>query len=77
MITVEDIAYVRVAVDDLHAQERFLLDFGMHRVERTDHALYMRGAGTQPLIHISELRTDDFRPGVGFIAASNCDESFQ
>jgi catechol 2,3-dioxygenase-like lactoylglutathione lyase family enzyme len=70
MITVEDIAYVRVAVDDLQAQERFLLDFGMHRVERTDHALYMRGAGTQPVIHISEPHTDDFRPGVGFIAAS-------
>ncbi|SRR6266446_734570 len=70
MIAIEDVAYIRVAVDDLEAQERFLLDFGMHRVHRTDRALYMRGAGTQPVIHISELRTDDYRPGIGLIAAS-------
>jgi catechol 2,3-dioxygenase-like lactoylglutathione lyase family enzyme len=70
MITIEDVAYIRVAVDDLETQERFLLDFGMHRTHRTDRALYMRGAGTQPVIHISELRTDQYRPGIGFIAAS-------
>ena len=73
MITIEDVAYIRVAVDDLEAQERFLLDFGMHRVHRSDRALYMRGAGTQPVIHISELRTDDYRPGIGLIAASPAD----
>jgi catechol 2,3-dioxygenase-like lactoylglutathione lyase family enzyme len=73
MITIEDIAYVRVAVDDLQEQEQFLLDFGMHRVERTDRALYMRGAGTQPVIHISELGTEEFRPAVGFMATSLTD----
>jgi catechol 2,3-dioxygenase-like lactoylglutathione lyase family enzyme len=73
MIPIEDIAYLRVAVDDLDEQERFLLDFGMERVGRTDRALYMRGAGTQPVIHISELRSDDYRPAVGLIPASPAD----
>jgi catechol 2,3-dioxygenase-like lactoylglutathione lyase family enzyme len=73
MITIEDVAYIRVAVDDLEEQERFLLDFGMLRVHRTDRALYMRGAGTQPVIHISELRSDEYRPAIGLVAASLAD----
>jgi catechol 2,3-dioxygenase-like lactoylglutathione lyase family enzyme len=81
MITIEDAAYLRVAVDDLDEQERFLVDFGMRRVDRTDRALYMRGAGTQPVIHISELRSDDYRPAIGLVAASladleNCARAF-
>lgn len=73
MITIEDVAYIRVAVDDLAEQERFLLDFGMQRVDRTDRALYMRGAGTQPVIHISELWSDAYRPTIGLVAASLVD----
>jgi hypothetical protein len=73
MITIEDIAYLRVAVDDLQEQEQFLLDFGMQRAGRTDRALYMRGAGTQPVIHISELRSAGYRPTVGLVAASQAD----
>src|ERR1700737_2794956 len=73
MITIEDIAYLRVAVDDLEEQERFLVDFGMRRANRTDRALYMRGAGTQPVIHISELRSDEYRPTIGLVATSLAD----
>jgi catechol 2,3-dioxygenase-like lactoylglutathione lyase family enzyme len=73
MITIEDVAYLRVAVDDLAEQERFLLDFGMQRADRTDRALYMRGAGTQPVIHISELQSDAYRPTIGLVAASLAD----
>jgi catechol 2,3-dioxygenase-like lactoylglutathione lyase family enzyme len=73
MISIEDIAYIRVAVDDLDEQERFLRDFGMQRAARTDRTLYMRGAGTQPVIHISELRSDQYRPTVGLITASLAD----
>lgn len=73
MITIEDVAYVRVAVDDLDAQARFLTDFGMQPVRRTDRSLYMRGAGAQPVIHISELPSDDFRQAIGYIAASRAD----
>jgi len=70
MISVEDVAYVRVAVPDLEAQERFLTDFGMHKVARTENALYMRGAGRQPVVHISELPTRAFAPGLGLIAST-------
>ncbi len=73
MINVEDIAYVRVAVPDLEAQERFLTDFGMHKVTRTERALYMRGAGRQPVVHISELQSPAFAPGLGLIASSLAD----
>jgi catechol 2,3-dioxygenase-like lactoylglutathione lyase family enzyme len=70
VINIEDIAYVRVAVPDLEAQERFLTDFGMYKVVRTETALYMRGAGPQPVVHISELQTPGFAPGLGVVASS-------
>lgn len=73
MIAVEDIAYVRVDAPDLGAQEAFLTDFGMKTVLRTDAALYMRGYGTQPVIHVTHLRTDGFEPGIGLIARSQED----
>ena len=73
MIRIEDIAYVRVAAPDLEAQESFLTDFGMVTVERTDDALYMRGYGTQPVIHITHRAHDGFIPGIGLIAASQGD----
>jgi catechol 2,3-dioxygenase-like lactoylglutathione lyase family enzyme len=73
MITIEDVAYLRVAVDDLQQQEQFLLDFGMQPARRTARAVYMRGAGTQPVIHISELRSEEYRPAIGLVAASRTD----
>ncbi|MDP9083040.1 MAG: VOC family protein, partial [Pseudomonadota bacterium] len=50
--------------------EKFLTDFGMHKVAHTGSALYMRGAGGQPVLHISELQRPSFSPGIGLIAAS-------
>jgi len=73
MIAVEDIAYVRVEVSDLDAQEQFLTDFGMKSVLRQDDALYMRGYGTQPVIHITHLRREGLSSGLGLIAASRED----
>jgi catechol 2,3-dioxygenase-like lactoylglutathione lyase family enzyme len=55
MILVEDIAYVRVRAPDLDLMESFLTDFGMVREKRTDTALYMRGAGSSPVVHVTEL----------------------
>lgn len=73
MIAVEDIAYVRVDAPDLAAQEKFLTDFGMKTVLRTDDALYMRGYGTQPVIHVTHLRREGFVNGLGLIASSRAD----
>lgn len=73
MIAVEDIAYVRVDAPDLGAQEAFLTDFGMQTVLRTADVLYMRGYGTQPVIHVTHLRHDGFTNGLGLIASSHAD----
>jgi len=55
MIAVQDIAYVRVRAPDLDLMEAFLLDFGLQRAERTAERLYMRGTGSDPVIHVTEL----------------------
>ena len=73
MIRVKDIAYVRAAAPDLDSQERFLTDFGMITVKRTEDMLYMRGYGTQPVIHITHRAHEGFVPGIGLIAGSQED----
>lgn len=72
MIKVEDIVYVRFRAPDLDQMEAFLLDFGMVRTKRTDTALYMRGTGPDPIVHITEKGEAGF---VGFAlqAASEAD----
>ncbi len=54
VICVEDMVYARYQAPDLDVMESFLTDFGMRRVERTAQALYMRGSGTAPVVHITE-----------------------
>src|SRR5580704_10392683 len=51
---VTDIAYGRLRSPDLDVQEEFLTRFGMHRVERTANALYMRGTYPAHHTHITE-----------------------
>ena len=55
IIKVDDVAYPTLQVPDLALQEKFLIDFGMTRVALTEDALYMRGEGPQPFIHVSKL----------------------
>ncbi len=72
MIKVEDIAYVRFRAPDLDKMEAFLIDFGMRRFERTETALYMRGAGPDPVVHVTELGEPGF-VGLAFQATSEAD----
>jgi len=72
MIKVEDIVYVRFRAPDLDKMEAFLLDFGMQRQERTDTALYMRGVGSDPVLHVTELGDPGF-VGLAFQAATEAD----
>lgn len=65
---VRDIAYVRYQAPDLDRMESFLTDFGLQRALRTDRALYMRGAGTAPFIHVTELAPQAGAPGFGLLA---------
>ncbi|KNH27100.1 glyoxalase [Pseudomonas syringae] len=73
MITVKDIAFVRYQVTDLECMEQFLVDFGLHRVARTEHALYMRAAGAEHHAHISELGDKNATVGFGLLAQSHDD----
>ena len=55
VIKVDDVAYCTLQVPDLDLQEKFLIDFGMTRVARTEDTLYMRGDGPQSYIHVLSL----------------------
>jgi catechol 2,3-dioxygenase-like lactoylglutathione lyase family enzyme len=55
IIKADDMAYAILQVPDLDQQEKFLIDFGMTRVARTEDTLYMRGDGPQAFIHVSKL----------------------
>jgi len=72
MIKVSDIAYVRFSAPDLDEMERFLADFGLSVVSRSDEALYARGTDTAPWIH-STVRGEPGFAGVAFEAASAAD----
>jgi catechol 2,3-dioxygenase-like lactoylglutathione lyase family enzyme len=55
MIVVQDIAFVRYQAPDLDAMEGFLEEFGLLRVARSQTALFMRGYGPEPFVHVTEL----------------------
>jgi catechol 2,3-dioxygenase-like lactoylglutathione lyase family enzyme len=72
MIKVQDLAYVRFAVPDLDAMERFAADFGLALTARKGDMLYHRGSDPSPYCHVTETGEPGFR-GVAFEAASTED----
>lgn len=68
MTYVRDTVFVRYAAPDLDRMESFLTDFGLHRVLRTDRALYMRAAGDAPFAHVTELAAEPATLGFGLLA---------
>jgi catechol 2,3-dioxygenase-like lactoylglutathione lyase family enzyme len=54
MTKIADIAYVTYQHPDLDLCERFLTDFGLITVVKTDTALYMRGRGKKQFVYIVE-----------------------
>jgi catechol 2,3-dioxygenase-like lactoylglutathione lyase family enzyme len=73
LIVVSDIAYVRYRAPDLEGMERFLLDFGLSRAARTESALYMRAAGSEPYAHITEPGESSQGIGFGLLTQSEAD----
>src|ERR1700694_3669015 len=71
-IKVQDIAYGRLKAPDLDLMEEFLTRFGMHKVERTSKALYMRGTDPSHHIHVTEKGEPRF-VGLAYWAASEDD----
>ena len=63
VIKVRNIAWARLRAPDLDAMETFLTDFGLVTAARTDTRLYMRGTGSRPYIHVTELGEPGF---IGF-----------
>jgi catechol 2,3-dioxygenase-like lactoylglutathione lyase family enzyme len=74
VMKVEDIAHVRFRVPDLSRMEQFLADFGLVRSEGApdDGALYTRGHGSAPFVHVTEPGEPAFL-AVGFRAESLSD----
>jgi catechol 2,3-dioxygenase-like lactoylglutathione lyase family enzyme len=72
VIKVMDMAYGKLRAPDLDAQEEFLTHFGMVRVDRTPHALYMRGTDPTHHIHVTEQGDPGF-VGMAYYAASEED----
>lgn len=54
-----DVAYVVYQVTDVDRMESFLRDFGLARAERRDDALYMRGTGPAPYVHVTRAGRDN------------------
>jgi catechol 2,3-dioxygenase-like lactoylglutathione lyase family enzyme len=73
MIKATDIAYVRFRAPDLDKMEAYLLNFGMVRSARSDTALYMRGAGSDYTVHITELGDESAFLGFAMQAQSRED----
>lgn len=72
-IKVIDVAFVRFRAPDLDEMESFLDDFGMHRSERSDDTLYMRGADDEGFVHVTQRAPEAGFVGVAFEAASEAD----
>jgi len=72
MIKVDDIAFVRFSAPDLDKMEAFLNDFGLVRAHRDATALYMRGQGADPYVHVTHQGEPGFA-GVAFCARSTDD----
>ncbi|MEM8917461.1 MAG: VOC family protein [Pseudomonadota bacterium] len=69
IVKADDVAYPILQAPELNVQEQFLIDFGMHRVSRTQDSLYMRGEGPQPFVHVSHLGEKKF-VGMAFEACT-------
>lgn len=67
---VSGIKYVRYSAPDLDVMQGFLEDFGLVLSRRTDKELWMRGAGDEPVLHITEIGSERRGFGIGLQAAS-------
>lgn len=54
LIKIEDIAHVRFAAPDLDEMQAFLVAFGLRPDRRSDDLIFAAGAGTSPVLHVTE-----------------------
>ncbi len=72
VIKVEDIAHVRFRAPDLGRMAQYLADFGLLPADARTDRLYVRGRGSAPFVHVTELGEPAFL-AVGFRAQSLAD----
>jgi len=72
IIRIDDIAFVRFRAPDLAAMKAFLEDFGLSETPHAPGRLFMRGTGSAPFLHATELGEPGFA-GFAFRAASPAD----
>ena len=51
---IRGIAYARLSAPDFGVMQEFLQQFGLIKVHRDSHRLYMRGTEESPFIHVTE-----------------------
>jgi catechol 2,3-dioxygenase-like lactoylglutathione lyase family enzyme len=73
MIVIQDILYARYQAPDLDVMEQFLSAFGMTRTARTDRSLFMRGEGSAPYLHVTDLGPEARSNSFGLLARSTDD----
>ena len=69
IIKVKEVSYPILQCPDLDIQERFLIHFGMHTVQKTEDTLLMRGEGPQQFIEVCKKGDKKFL-GAAFGAES-------
>lgn len=72
-IIIEDLAYTAYQAPDLDLMERFLVDFGMKPAHKTADALFMRGTGPAPYIHLTRRGAESRFLGGAFRVRSRMD----
>lgn len=53
VVKAADLAFARFQAPDLDVAEKFLLDFGLRRVERTDDRIYFRATDPDPFVYVA------------------------
>ncbi len=71
-IRIEDVSHIRFRAPDLAVMRGYLEDFGLTVATADDTRLFMRGAGTSPFVHATELGDPGFA-GLGLRAESVAD----
>lgn len=68
-----DVAHVVYQVRDLDRMESFMHDFGLVTARRSEDALYLRGAGPAPFIHLTRRGPDNRFVGGALRMAARAD----
>src|SRR5262245_57331468 len=71
VVKAQDIAFARLQAPDLDVAERFLLDFGLRRVERTADRLYMRATDPDPYVYVCHLGEPRFLSSAWHVASED------